>query len=95
MCPSRRSASACSAEPPGLCSPAGSACSTAARYAGTGTPIKFDSLEGTPIVVDNYLYQLITDRGTYHINGTKVSDYNFGIEKYLDNLHFYPQNLYR
>ena len=54
-----------------------------------------DSLEGTPIVVDNYLYQLITDRGTYHINGTKVSDYNFGIEKYLDNLHFYPQNLYR
>lgn len=53
-----------------------------------------DSLEGTPKIVDGYLYQLITDKGSFHINGTKVSDYNFGIEKYLDNIYYYPQNLY-
>jgi hypothetical protein len=60
------------------------------EYLGT---FNIDSLEGTSKIVDGYLYQLITDKGSFHINGVKVSDYNFGIEKYLDNI-YYPQNLY-
>jgi hypothetical protein len=32
---------------------------------------------------ENYLYQLLTDTGTFKINGIKVHDYNYGIDKYL------------
>ncbi len=56
--------------------------------------LNINSLEGTPVIIKDYLYQLITDKGSFHINGLKVSDYNFGIEKYLDNIYLYPQNLY-
>ena len=32
---------------------------------------------------EKYLYQLLTDTGTFKINGIKVHDYNYGIDKYL------------
>ena len=42
----------------------------------------------------NNLYQLITDKGHYYIGEFRVYDYNFGIEKYLDNIEFsYQKNL--
>ena len=54
-----------------------------------------NNLEGIPIIDNKYLYQLITDKGFYYIGNLKVYDYNIGIEKYLDNTEFYPQNLYQ
>ena len=54
-----------------------------------------DNLEGNKIIIDDYLYQIVTDKGSFHIGNIKVSDYNFGIEKYLDNIFFYQQNLYQ
>ena len=32
---------------------------------------------------EKYLYQLLTDVGTFKVNGIKVRDYNYGIDKYL------------
>lgn len=49
-------------------------------------------LEGTPIDGETELYQLITDKGIYYINDIAISDYNAGIEKYLDNTNYYCQN---
>ena len=51
-----------------------------------------NKLDGTPINIKNNLYQLITDKGYYHIGELRVYDYNFAIEKYLDNTEFYSQN---
>ena len=53
------------------------------------------NLEGTPIITNKYLYQLITNKGYFYIENIKVYDYNVGIEKYLDNTEFYSQNLYQ
>jgi len=52
-----------------------------------------DNLEGSQIIVGDYLYQLITDKGYFYIDGLKVYDYNFGIEKYLADIKSYSQNL--
>lgn len=51
-------------------------------------------LKGTSTTTTSCLYQLITDKGYYHISDLRVSDYNAGIEKYLDNTEFYSQNIY-
>lgn len=32
---------------------------------------------------EKYLYQLLTNMGTFKVNGIKVRDYNYGIDKYL------------
>jgi hypothetical protein len=37
-----------------------------------------DKIENIP-----FLYQLITDTGYFYINGLKVKDYNYGIDKYI------------
>jgi hypothetical protein len=50
-------------------------------------------LEGIPLENETKLYQLITDKGKYYINNLIISDYNAGIEKYLDNTQYYSQNL--
>jgi hypothetical protein len=52
-------------------------------------------LEGTPLDDETILYQLITDKGIYYINDIIISDYNAGIEKYLDSTEYYIQNLSR
>jgi hypothetical protein len=33
----------------------------------------------------SFLYQLITDTGYFYINGLKIKDYNYGIDKYILN----------
>lgn len=33
----------------------------------------------------SFLYQLITDTGYFYINGLKIKDYNYGIDKYIVN----------
>jgi len=50
-------------------------------------------LESIPLDGETELYQLITDKGIYYINDIIISDYNAGIEKYLDYTKFYLQNL--
>ena len=50
-------------------------------------------LEGIPLENETELYQLITDKGKYYINNLIISDYNAGIEKYLDNTEYYSLNL--
>lgn len=50
-------------------------------------------LEGVPLENETELYQLITDKGRYYINNLIISDYNAGIEKYLDNTEYYSLNL--
>jgi hypothetical protein len=50
-------------------------------------------LEGIPLDRETELYQLITDKGRYYINNIIISDYNAGLEKYLDNTEYYIQNL--
>ena len=51
-------------------------------------------LEGNPVIIKDYLYQLITDKGTYYIGDIKVRDYNFAIEKYLTNINYNSENLH-
>ena len=46
------------------------------------------NLEGKSINIKNNLYQLITDKGFYHIGEFRIYDYNYNIEKYLDNTEF-------
>lgn len=53
--------------------------------------INTNILQGEPINIKNNLHQLITDKGHYHIGEFRVYDYNFTIEKYLDNTEFYSQ----
>ena len=50
--------------------------------------ININNFNGKQININNNLYQLITDKGHYHIGEFKVYDYNFTIEKYLDNIYF-------
>lgn len=52
-------------------------------------------LEGIPLDTEKELYQLITDKGSFYINNLVVSDYNAGIEKYLDCTEYYSYNLSR
>ena len=33
-----------------------------------------------------YVYHLITDKGTFYVNGIKFYDYNYCIDKYLENV---------
>ena len=49
--------------------------------------INTSNLQGKSISVDNYLYQLVTDKGFFYIGNIKIYDYNIGLEKYLD----YPE----
>lgn len=37
---------------------------------------------GTPIYPD-YIYNLITDTGFYHVNGVRIGDYNSGLDQFL------------
>ena len=40
----------------------------------------------SPIIENvSFLYQLITDTGYFYINGLKIRDYNYGIDKYIVN----------
>ena len=52
-------------------------------------------LEGIPLEDEKELYQLITDKGRFYINNLVISDYNAGIEKYLDSTEYYAQILSR
>ena len=52
-------------------------------------------LEGIPLDAEKELYQLITDKGRFYINNLLISDYNAGIEKYLDSTEYYSHNLSR
>jgi hypothetical protein len=41
-------------------------------------------LISSPIIENvSFLYQLITDTGYFYINGLKIKDYNYGIDKYI------------
>jgi hypothetical protein len=40
-------------------------------------------IEGTKLTKEIYIYHLLTNTGYFVINGTKIGDYNTGIEKYL------------
>ena len=51
-----------------------------------------NNLEGISINIKGNLYQLITDKGFYHIGDFRVPDYNFVIEKYLD-IEFYSKSI--
>jgi hypothetical protein len=43
-------------------------------------------LISSPIIENvSFLYQLITDTGYFYINGLKIKDYNYGIDKYIVN----------
>ena len=46
--------------------------------------INTSDIIGIPLKENEYLYQIITDTGRYHIGDYIVNDYNYLIEKYLD-----------
>jgi hypothetical protein len=43
------------------------------------------NITGDKIENVSFLYQLITDTGYFYINGLKIKDYNYGIDKYIVN----------
>ena len=49
----------------------------------TGKLLNTNNVIGNKIINTKYLYNVLTDRETFIINGVKVLDYNSGIEKYL------------
>ena len=38
---------------------------------------------GAKIENVEFLYQLLTDKGYFYVNGLKIKDYNYGIDKYI------------
>ena len=50
------------------------------------------TLQGQPIENTKYIYNIITDKGTFNINNVKVFDYRNTLSKYL-NKQLYTYNL--
>ena len=47
--------------------------------------INTSDIEGIPIKKPKYLYHLLTNMGSFIMNGVRIGDYNTGIEMHLNN----------